>query len=70
MGNTRICISLLLGRFRAKEIYDTKCWVSMFISEQIQFRLTYTFTNYPEIDPYSQRTGAVVFKKGETEALF
>lgn len=42
----------------------------MFISEQIQFRLTYTFTNYPEIDPYSQRTGAVVFKKGETEALF
>lgn len=42
----------------------------MFISEQIQFRLTYTFTNYPEIDPLSQRTGAAVFKKGETEALF
>lgn len=62
MGNARVCMSLLLRIFRAKEIYNTKCWVSTSISTQFQFRLTDTFTNYHEIYPFSQRTSAVIFK--------
>lgn len=62
MGNAGVCMSLLLRKFRAKEIYNTKRWVSTSISEKFQFRLTDTFTNYHEIYPFSQRTSAVIFK--------
>lgn len=46
MGNARVSVSLLLRLCMAKEIHNTKCWVSTSISEQFQFRWRDAFTTY------------------------
>lgn len=43
MGNTRVCIGLLLWILRAKEIHNTNCYVSISKQFQIRVRRTYIF---------------------------
>lgn len=41
MGNTRVCIGLLLWILKAKEIHNTNCYVS--ISKQFQIRIRHIY---------------------------